>query len=249
MSQDVFFIVGCVRSGTTLLRNLLKQHPNLMCPEETHIFRWADPFDSNDFKYKYNHGEVLKQHRQIDGVAEQDFKQIQTDSWDRKDFFINYLKAFKRVQGVSHKRCFDKTPQNIYGLPLIKAFFPKAKIIFIVRNPLNVVSSLLMGRGLNPQSLAGAINFWKESVLILNELRPILNDNLIEIHYEKLTQNPQAELQKLFVSLGEKAFEIKDITSQVHVYNDLYKQELQQKDIDKIVLELADWMDYYGYKA
>ena len=46
-----FFLVGCVRSGTTLLRNLLRQHPNLESPEETHFFRWPHSFGTGDFNH------------------------------------------------------------------------------------------------------------------------------------------------------------------------------------------------------
>ena len=41
-----FFVLGCVRSGTTLLRDILRQHPRLESPEETHFFRWSDPYGS-----------------------------------------------------------------------------------------------------------------------------------------------------------------------------------------------------------
>ena len=33
------FIIGSVRSGTTLTRDLLRRVPDFICPEETHFFR------------------------------------------------------------------------------------------------------------------------------------------------------------------------------------------------------------------
>ena len=44
--QAPFFVLGCVRSGTTMLRDALRMHPHLACPEETHFFRWGEPFGS-----------------------------------------------------------------------------------------------------------------------------------------------------------------------------------------------------------
>ena len=35
------FLVGCVRSGTTLTRDLLRRVPGVICPEETHFLRWS----------------------------------------------------------------------------------------------------------------------------------------------------------------------------------------------------------------
>ena len=38
-----FFIVGCSRSGTTLLQTLLDGHPNLAIPPESHIYERFGP--------------------------------------------------------------------------------------------------------------------------------------------------------------------------------------------------------------
>jgi hypothetical protein len=246
-NKQMFFILGSVRSGTTLLRNILREHPNLICPEETHIFRWADPFNSNDYKHIYQVGETLKLHRKMDGINEQDFNHIYDRSIDRKDFMINYMELFKKVQGNSDCRYFDKTPQNIYGLSLIKAYFPDAKIIHIVRNPLNVISSLKRGRGLLPQNIIGAINFWKESILIFNTLRPLLKDNLYELHYEDLANNPATEISNLLKYLGEEQFDMNEIISQVIKTKDSYNDVLSANEIKLVIRELFDFMKQYGY--
>ncbi len=63
-NQDTpFFLVGCVRSGTTLLCNLLRLHPHLECPEETHIFRWALPFGSHQYLNHFRRPEIMKHHK------------------------------------------------------------------------------------------------------------------------------------------------------------------------------------------
>jgi len=246
-SNDVFFLLGSVRSGTTLLRNLLKQHPNLTCPEETHFFRWAEPFNSNDFNHVNENAEVLKMHRKLDGVNHHQFSNILIKSVDRSDCLIRYLEAFKKKNQSSKLRCFEKTPQNVYGLPLIKSYFPKAKIIHIVRNPLNVISSLKKGRGLNPQNIIGAINFWKEALLIINTLKPILKDNLYELKYEDLTCQPEFEFSKLLNFLNEKPHNISDIQTQVRAERNLYKLELTSEEIDFVKMELNDLMNLYSY--
>lgn len=246
-NKQIFFILGGVRSGTTLLRNILRAHPNLICPEETHIFRWADPFNSSDYKHIYQVGDTLKLHRKMDGIDDVSFNQLYDLSVDRKDFMIRYMELYKKIKGKSDSRYFDKTPQNVYGLPLIKAYFPEAKIIHIVRNPLNVISSLKRGRGLLPQKIIGAINFWKESILILNTLKPILKDNLYELHYENLANNPAAEIYALLSYLGEEQFDMKDVISQVKETKDSYSHVLNANEIKLIIRELFDLMKPYGY--
>ncbi len=43
-SDSPIFIVGCSRSGTSLLRNLLRAHPHLTFPGESHFipvfYKW-----------------------------------------------------------------------------------------------------------------------------------------------------------------------------------------------------------------
>ena len=68
MNNDPFFILGAPRSGTTLLRDFLRLHPRLACPEETHIFRWGDPFGTHMYERHYKGSQLFRKHREMDGV-------------------------------------------------------------------------------------------------------------------------------------------------------------------------------------
>lgn len=48
-ARSPVFIVGCPRSGTTLLRNLLRSHPELAIPEESHVVRGNTTEENEDF--------------------------------------------------------------------------------------------------------------------------------------------------------------------------------------------------------
>lgn len=243
----MFFILGSVRSGTTLLRDLLSRHPDLICPQETHFFRWGEPFQATDYDYVNRKSETLIQHRKMDGVSEEDFLNILSDSKDRKEFMNRYMKLFRNVQKNQHARAFDKTPQNVYGLPLIKAYFPDAQIIHIVRNPLNVVASLKQGRDLLPQTLIAAINFWKEAVLIINTMKPLLGDNLYQLKYEDLTSNPETEITGLLSFLNERDIEYSSYIKGIYAARDTYLEVLTENEIATVKNELSDWMAHYGY--
>ena len=246
-NNQPFFILGSVRSGTSLLRDILKAHPHLVCPEETHIFRWGEAFASTDYNYVYKEVETLKLHRSMDKVDESEFCDVLSQSNDRKDFLLNYFELFKKVTKQSAVRCFDKTPQNVYGLPLIKAYFPEAKIIHIVRNPLNVIASLKKGVDLLPQDLIGAINFWKEAVLIINTMKPLLSDNLYELKYENLTQEPEYEIYHLLDFLGEERIDMSPALEKVNPAKDSYLEVLDKEEIAIVRNELSDLMPFYGY--
>ena len=154
---------------------------------------------------------------------------------------------FRQAQNKPHSRCFDKTPQNVYGLPLIKALFPEAKIIHIIRNPLNVVSSLVRGRGLLPQNLIGAINFWKEAALIINTMKPLFGDNLYELKYENLTQYPNKEISSLLSYLSESSHDMNEAISIVKPATDSYLEVLNEDEIKTVKTNLHDLMRIYNY--
>lgn len=247
LNKDVFFILGSVRSGTTLLRDLLKIHPHLICPEETHMFRWGEPFHSTEYLHVNKVSETLIMHRKMDRVDEKDFINILESSRDRSDFMLKYMELFKIAQNRTASRCFDKTPQNVYGLPLIKAYFPTAKIIHIVRNPLNVVASLKQGKVLSPQTLTGAINFWKESILIINTLKPLFGDNLLELKYETLTNQTQETVSNILSFLEESALDLTQKIDHVRPAFDSYMDVLGKNEVTTVEAELSDLMRTYGY--
>ena len=146
MNNEPFFIIGCVRSGTTLLRDILRNHPNLASPEETHYFRWAEVFGTPLSQMQLLNNQVLKKHREMDNISEDEFKTILERSSSRGDLQKRYMDRYLLNNKLSATRWFDKTPQNVYGSAMIASEFPRAKFVHIVRNPLNVVSSLRIGK-------------------------------------------------------------------------------------------------------
>ena len=242
-----FFLVGCVRSGTTLLRNLLKQHPNLHAPEETHLFRWPHPFGTVDFSHIQQHNETLRAHRGLDGVSEERYEALLNAATSRRALQDGYAKLFFESQNIAAGRWFDKTPQNIYGILLLSAVYPEAKFVHIVRHPLNVVTSLKAGKVMGPHSLEAAINTWFEAVSIAHEFGSAWPDRLHTLTYENLTQSPQAEMRALLDFLGEPALEGHFDFTQVHPERDRYQEDLTGQEQDTVRQRLASEMARYGY--
>jgi hypothetical protein len=181
------FIVGAVRSGTTLTRDLLRRVPNFICPEETHFFRWAEPFRTPHSLMPYKNNTLLKKHRAIDGVDEASFEAILQKSRTKADLQRRYIAAFAQAKGVEGPyRWFDKTPQNIYGAPLIAQQMPHARFLFLVRNPLNVVASMKLGRQVKVSDLYGACNYWLEAADIAATLKAAYPERVLYVRYEDL---------------------------------------------------------------
>lgn len=245
--QEPFFIVGCVRSGTTMLRDILRADANLVCPEETHYYRWGEPFGTNQYMNTVTKNAVIRKHRSMDGIEDDVFTDLLRRARSRKALLIRYMEAFKQKKRAADRRWFDKTPQNIYGLPLLMHDFPEASFIHIVRNPLNVSASLLVGKVMAVSSVVAAANYWNEAVAIFNTLRPLIAERSFEIRYEDFTSRPVEEAGKLADFLGISVAPLTTKLKSVHPERDQYHQMLTAADVDIISDVCGTWAEHYGY--
>ncbi len=247
-SAPPFFILGCVRSGTTMLRDMLRLHPNLESPEETHFFRWSDPFKSPRFLHPYEHNPHIRKQQEMDGVGPEEFASIMAVSTSKSSLAMNYGAAFLRHRGKPTARWFDKTPQNIYGILLISAQIPEAKFVHIHRNPLNVVASLFVGKIMKIQDLIGAVSYWMESMQIMDEYKKANGDRVIEVAYESVTGDPEPELDRILRFLGEEGA-IRLPSGFVHPERNNYRKVLTPAQVDEVIRLCAPYFERYGYSA
>lgn len=244
-----FFIVGAPRSGTTLLRDFLRLHPRLECPEETHFFRWADPFDTYRYKVPYKNEKLFYKHRQLDGIHDKEFFEAFESVNNKKELADWYGKQYLETKENPNGRWFDKTPQNVYGILLIRATYPQAKFIHLYRNPLNVVASLLEGKVMPKQSLRAAISSWTESAMILSQFSDIAGDDLLELSYEELAENPASMLKKCLNFVTEDPTKIDYSGIETHAEKNKYEEVLNEDQIKEVILRTEPYFSLYGYNA
>lgn len=196
------FILGCVRSGTTLVRNLLRRQPATVCPEETHYFRYGDPFRTDAHTRILMGAETLVLHRQMDGLSEDEFRVMHSLAETRGDLMRAHIQHIARKHGLDRFRWVDKTPQNVYGIAMIRAEFPEARFLHLVRNPLNVVASLKLGKVLKVADPVGACSYWREAVTIVQQFRALLGDSLLELRYEDFVEDVPTQMEKILHFAG-----------------------------------------------
>lgn len=242
-----FFILGAPRSGTTMLRDLLRQHPSLVAPEETFFFRSGDSFGSPAYRGFHLRNTIIRGHRKIDGIDEDQFQLILDAALDRRDVTDFYLAKFAEVAGRPEARKFDKTPQNVYGLPLISALYPNAPIVHIHRHPVEVTASARAGRMIGEHSLVGALNVWLEPMLIIEQCQPLLDDRLIELSIDELKQSPQATMRWLTERLGlpPHAYDLSPVKG--HMISPVVNEALAREDVAFIEERTGHFMQKYGY--
>ena len=242
-----FFILGCVRSGTTMLRDVLRLHPNLACPEETHFYRWAEPFGTESMRRTLQSNATLRHHRALDGITEDEFSKLLAHTRSRKDLYRQYMDLYIKRNKPAATRWFDKTPQNVYGAFIASSQFQYAKFIHIVRHPVNVAASLRLGKVMKVDNLIGSINYWNESILIIKSLKALHSKRVHELKYEDFTTNPKEQLTKILNFLKEPVDCIDFEQIKMRHVDHSNEDVLSEAEILEICTHCEFGMRKYGY--
>lgn len=187
MVKPPIFIIGCPRSGTTLLRVILDSHPNICCGPETHIVKIM----------KESREKILKNWNMLKPYGINKKKIDKKISEILTIFTNNYMKIKKK------ERWAEKTPDNIFYLNIIDKLFPDCLFINVIRDGRDVVCSYKQRWG--RITLLTGIKNWNQSIQLTCEYRKkIANKRYIEIKYENLVIHPERETKKIMNFIDEK---------------------------------------------
>ena len=204
------FIVGCGRSGTTLLRVMLNNHSRIAIPGETWFFGrllmlwgtfWWCP---NTERKRRLFVEVLKQPTFGElGLDEASLRATidSMRSWRASEVVSVANRAFAAKE--NKPRWGDKTPGYINRLRLIKHLFPNATVLHVIRDGRDVALSFLKAP-FGPNSTASAATYWKKRVEEGQRKGPgLFGNQYMEIRYEELVDDPEGVLLRACQHVGE----------------------------------------------
>jgi tetratricopeptide (TPR) repeat protein len=183
------FVVGFPRSGTTLLGQVLAAHPDVTTLDELETLAAAGRAylaDPGGLQRLAAAGEA-----ELDGFREAYWRTV-------------------RAQGVAPEdgTFVDKLPMNTLGLPLIARLFPEAKVIFVRRDPRDVLLScfrrqfVINGTNWEFLSLAGAARFYDAVMGLAERYMAALPLDVAVLRYEDLVADLAGETEKLRAFLG-----------------------------------------------
>jgi protein-tyrosine sulfotransferase len=212
-SNRGILLLGCPRSGTTLLRRLLGNHSNIASPGETGLFRGAANFLRKDTTGVGVDLGVLSGLGHI-GVNEKKIKSRLVE------FVFSFLDEY--TESAGKKRWLEKDAFNAFNLPEIEDIFAdKVRYICLVRHGLDVAVSLdefsqksrtyvlelhnYVQRSANP--LEAFATAWVDISANLRNLLQSQGDNAILVKYEDLVADPDSELERILHFLDEPAEE------------------------------------------
>ncbi len=231
--KEPIIIIGMHRSGTSLLSRIL---------EKMNVFMGHDLEENHESKFfiKTNNKLLYKS-----GATSKNPNNLKIHLDDRNNFNLSLKMVKKRLSSSKsyiylgkdlfnqYKSIFNleipwgwKDPRNTYSISIWLEIFPKAKIIHIYRNGIDVANSLLnksnywknntllniirkpflfslrgvliqFSKRYRPRNLDDAFKIWVQYINQAKEMIEKYKKNTLEIKYEDLLQNPSIYIKKL----------------------------------------------------
>ncbi len=203
-----FFIVGCSRSGTTLLQNLLASHPAIQSFPESHFFAMII---SRGWRRKAGIADKRGVQRLGEFVSECRLTKLENLIPNNGFLVKAYVKAFVSILDeatlAGRKTCWiEKTPRHLHYIADIEKFIPEAKFIHLLRKGEDVVASLFEvsekypDKWGGPKSIDQCIERWKGDLDITLKYQSRRNHFVVK--YEEMVTETELVLKKIFSFLG-----------------------------------------------
>lgn len=212
------FIIGCIRSGTTLLQRLVNAHPALAIVHETH---WIPRL------YKNRTGltpEGLVTSEFIDYLCAHDrFSHLGMERTEIERLLtpgeaISYAAFVSRIFDLyasahGKRLAGDKTPAYVKNVAFLHTLWPKTKFVHLIRDGRDVALSIMnwnkacnnAGRHVtwSEDPVSTTALYWRRKVQLGREGGSSLDPELYyEIRYEAMVTDPQGECTKLCAFLN-----------------------------------------------
>lgn len=207
--SEPVFIVGAGRSGTTLLRLILNQHPELAIFGETQMFfrteKYAPLSSAPSLERFLRDWRVICAHESpYPDLLERlnDTYRIET-AGNYTELMTAIMRRFADLEGK--RRWGEKTPAHVHRLGFLMRAYPKAKVIHIVRDPRAVVCSVLQKLDSGKVGWSNAYllaNYWRRCERAIDRAAARHPERVHRVSYEQLVNHPAEEIQKVCEFLG-----------------------------------------------
>ena len=264
------FILSTARSGSTLLRLTLGKIPRIVSLPESFFWRFREDFRSIDLGQAADRERVAR--------AWVTFHRIRKWSVDH-----DRLRAEIEEHGTTWRRIFElsiaryvedtvpdaapdfiwceKSPPHVFRRDAIRADYPDARFLHLVRDPRDVAASMKTC----PWATANvyvAARVWRQAARAVTA-----SDDTLRVSYERLVADPPSELRRICEFLGltfdakwfeaptSDAVEVRNVRSGASLtpisakYAGIWRERLSKPDRDVEVIQhvCRDAMREFGY--
>lgn len=191
VEQDIVpvFIVGMHRSGTTLLERMLSGHSQVGDAGETGMFL-------AQLQYSGDHA--------LPGRLDAELVR-RSGSIDYDEVARNYARA---ATWLSRGKPFftEKLPTNFWHVGYIAKALPQARILNLVRDPVDTCFSnlrtLFAGVAMYSYVQEELGGFYVEYRRLMGHWHSVLPGRVLDVHYHELVENPEAVMERIAAFCG-----------------------------------------------
>lgn len=192
---DPIFLVGFYRSGTTLLDQMFASHSRIvssgelaLLPPVLHELASCQPAPGLHWTERW----------------------VACGPDIGRRLRARYFEAVEQSLGAlpDGRVLLDKTTMNSIHIGLIRALFPRARIVFAHRDPRDVLISAFM-QSFDPTPLTRLLLDWPLAARFLvavldhwRDMRPAVGSGAHDIHYEEVIASPEVALSVVLESAG-----------------------------------------------
>lgn len=195
-SPQPVFVLGFPRSGTTLVEQILAQHPLVRAGDELEYVAQVAGVAPRWIGSRDPYPECLAELAVDDNVFM---------AGHLRDAYLDRTAQAGLLSG-EHRFFTDKMPLNELHLGLIAILFPRAPLVLVRRHPLDVVCSNFaqhIRHGFNQSfELSACARHYAAMEDLVAHYRRELDLNLIEVRYEDVVADPDREIRRLLDFVG-----------------------------------------------
>ncbi|MFN3728596.1 MAG: sulfotransferase [Fimbriimonadaceae bacterium] len=178
-SELPILIVGMIRSGTSLVEQILSAHPEIAGGGELEFWHKHE-------REAYSDGHLNRE--TLGPLAQQ------------------YLATLRVIDG-STQHITDKLPHNFAMMGLVHAALPNARFIHVMRDPVDNCLSIYTTAFQKPPIFAhkkeNIVFAYQEYERLMSHWRSVIpQDRLLEIKYEDLVTNAEATIRNMIAFVG-----------------------------------------------
>lgn len=201
-ADQLFMIVGCSRSGTSLMQAMISSHPDVAMPPETAYFSTIAPM-LRKLDLRTDDGlagavdTVLSFHRiaplGLDRSAVLELARAGDPS--AETIFLAMLATFATQHLAA--RVGEKSPRHFRNLDHLAGAYPKGRFIHMIRDPRAVILSNRKNKfashrlGRNIEAWRNAIRAHERSIRTIDARR------YLAVHYESLVTETESTLRRV----------------------------------------------------
>ena len=184
IDDNIIFILGMPRSGTSLVEQIISSHSNVFgcgeLPIMSKIIKNNFLNEKNDFV------------ENIENMIEDPLKLNEI-----KLEYSNFIKNFR----IKENFITDKAPLNFRWIGFIKLIFPNARIVHCLRNPkdncLSIFKNLFEG-GLNfSYDQDDLVKYYNQYLELMKYWKFVYQDSILDVKYEDLISDNTNEIKRI----------------------------------------------------